>query len=324
MPAPSKDTTGAWRARAHRTAKHFNWDYGFDKLREIIRQQCDLGTAMLIYWAGQPDFYRRFKSRAEITGNGRDHFDMLVEIERNVAAGFYTHQNIPFNPFDDEGENWCENCKRNVHCELPEAMYRGAGTHEQMAQRKPLRSDIPSLPIGLSALAEVEPIPKTDTDKAIAYLNSLNDNSYRDVVEKTGNIVTTVSFFSNWKATDDALQHLKWFPDVTELQLGQKMTDEALEHLHFVTKLRKLTLVKLMTDKGLVNLAQVPMIEELSLHGCGKITDAGLEHVGKLKQLRHLDLGATKIGDAGLAYLSEMTNLEHLELYYYTKITNAG
>jgi hypothetical protein len=106
--------------------------------------------------------------------------------------------------------------------------------------------------------------------------------------------------------------------------MGPEMTNKALENIRFVPKLRILKLGNPITDEGLAHFQHVPGLEELWLHGCKNITDAGMVHVGKLKQLRYLDLGATKIGDAGLAHLSELSNLEHLELYYYTKITNSG
>lgn len=324
MPIPTADTTGAWRARAHRTAKNFNWDYGCDKLREIIRRRCDLGTAVLIYWSGQPDFYRRFKRRSDLTV-GQGVFDMLVEIERNVAHGFYTHRNIPFNPFDDDGHKWCGNPKREVYCELPEAMYRGVGSPEEMAQREPLRSGIPGLPIGLSTLVEADPKPQNDLARAIAYLNSLNDNTAGDIVQMSNGTVAGISFFSNRKASDADLRYLEMFPSLGSLELGPEMTDQALENLRYVPKLRTLKLVSNpISDEGLAHLHQVPALEELWLHGCRNITDAGLVHVGKLKNLRYLVLGATKIGDAGVAHLRDLTNLEHLDLFHYTKITNAG
>lgn len=321
MPA-SADTTGAWRARAHRTAKNFNWDYGCEKLLEIIRRRCDLGTALLIYWGGQPDFFRRFKRQSDLTV-GHDAFAMLVEIERNVANGFYTHRNIPFNPFDDNGRKWCGNPKRDVYCELPEAMYRGVGSPEEMALRKPLRSGIAGLPIGLSALVEVGPEPKNELDRAIAYLNSLNSRG--DIVKKSGETVTGISFFANRNVKDDDLRHLEWFPDLLSLELGPELTDRAMESLKFVPKLRTLKHVSdPISDDGLAQLRHVPELEELWLNGCRNITDAGLVHVGNLKHLRYLDLSSTKIGDAGVAHLRHLSNLEHLDLMHYTKITNAG
>lgn len=316
------ETNGAWRARAHRTAIGFHWGYGTEKLLEIIRRRCDLGTAMLIYWHGSPDFYRRHKRRSDIIIE-RENFDMLCEIERNVIDGFYINRNIPFNPFDDKGHNCCAKPKRDVYCELPEEMYRGVGTEEEIAHRQPMRSGIAGLPVGLSALADADPKPVTDLDKVIDYLNSMTGNGY--IVEKTNGIVTGVSLFANRKVVDDDLLNLRWFPDLVKLDLGPELTDRAMEHLRFVPKLHTLDLsCGRITDNGLANLQNVPGLIELNLHACKKITDAGLFHISNLKQLRHLDIGATKISDAGLAHLCGLSNLEHLSLYYYTKISNAG
>ena len=129
-------------------------------------------------------------------------------------------------------------------------MYRGVGKPEEMAQRELLRSNVAGLPIGLSALVEADPEPQNDLEKTIVSLNSLNDNTCGDIVQKTGNTVTGVSFFSNRKAVDDDLSHLKWFPDLTSLELGPKMTDRAVENLRFVPKLRRLGLgSSLITDE---------------------------------------------------------------------------
>ncbi len=274
MTAIVTETNGAWRARAHRTAIGFEWDDGPEKLLEIIRRRCDLGTAMLIYWHGSPDFYRRHKRRSELI-IGRDNFDMLCEIERNVIDGFYTDRNIPFNPFDDKGRNWCANPKRDVYCELPEEMYRGVGTEEEMAQRQPMRSGIAGLPVGLSALADADPKPVTDLDKVIDYLNSLTGNFY--TVEKTNGIVTGVSFLTNRKVVDDDLLNLRWFPDLVKLNFGPELTDRAMENLRFVPKLQMLDLsCGRITDEGLAHLQHVPGLVELNLHACKKITDSGL------------------------------------------------
>ena len=318
------DTTGAWRARAHRTAKNFNWDYGCDKLREIVRRRCDLGTALLIYWRGQPDFYRRARRRSDLTV-GREVFDLLVEIERNVAAGFYTHRSIPFNPFDDDGHDSCRNPTRGVYCELPEAMYRGVGSPEEMARREPLRSGIPGLPVGLAALVEADPEPQNDHDRAVAYLNSLSPDAAGGVVETANGVVTGISFFANRTVQDDDLRYLEFFPGVRTLELGPAMTDRALEWLRFAPGLRTIKAVSNpITDAGLAHLERVPDLEELWLYGCRQVADAGLAHVGRLKRLRHLDLAATRVGDAGLAHLRDLRDLEHLDLMHDTKVGNAG
>jgi mono/diheme cytochrome c family protein len=63
-------------------------------------------------------------------------------------------------------------------------------------------------------------------------------------------------------------------------------------------------------------------VYELNLAG-SKVTDAGLEQVGKLANLRRLHLEKTAVTDAGLAHLKNLANLEYLNLYG-TAVTDAG
>ena len=53
------------------------------------------------------------------------------------------------------------------------------------------------------------------------------------------------------------------------------------------------------------------------------IGDAGLAHLGRLDELRWLNLYRTKVGDAGLAHLKSLAKLEHLPLGE-TRVTDAG
>ena len=54
-----------------------------------------------------------------------------------------------------------------------------------------------------------------------------------------------------------------------------------------------------------------------------KVTDAGLAHIEKLSDLKHLDLSGTHITDAGLSRLHALTNLQSLYLGS-TYVTDVG
>ncbi len=51
------------------------------------------------------------------------------------------------------------------------------------------------------------------------------------------------------------------------------------------------------------------------------ISNEGMASVGKLKQLRYLNIGACDINNQGLAFLPGLTNLEYLNLSYCNRIT---
>ena len=69
-------------------------------------------------------------------------------------------------------------------------------------------------------------------------------------------------------------------------------------------------------------------LQSLNL-GDTRVTDAGLEHLKELTELRSLDFHSpspayrTNVGDAGLEYLKRLTKLESLDLTY-TKVTDTG
>ena len=75
-------------------------------------------------------------------------------------------------------------------------------------------------------------------------------------------------------------------------------------------------------DADLAPLRGLTQLQTLNLWG-SQLTDAGLEYVGRLKNLRKLDLSDNSITDAGLVHLQGLTQLETLELQG-TQVTDAG
>ena len=91
----------------------FNYDDSPSIMRSIIRSKnCDLGTALMGYWRGDPNYYRMFPTRYAMKGDaGADiaMFDVMVEIEERVLDGKYRKFEIAFDPFKDLTSNWAEN-----------------------------------------------------------------------------------------------------------------------------------------------------------------------------------------------------------------------
>jgi hypothetical protein len=77
-----------------------------------------------------------------------------------------------------------------------------------------------------------------------------------------------------------------------------------------------------VTDASLEPLKGLSEVRELDLYGT-KVTDAGLRHLKGLSQLRELCLSDTQVTDAGLEYLKELTQLQQLDLDG-TQVTDAG
>ena len=66
---------------------------------------------------------------------------------------------------------------------------------------------------------------------------------------------------------------------------------------------------------SLEHLGQLKQLRHLDLSVCSLITDAGLEHLRNLDNLQHLNLSrCSLITDAGLEHLCNLDNLQHLDL----------
>jgi hypothetical protein len=77
------------------------------------------------------------------------------------------------------------------------------------------------------------------------------------------------------------------------------------------------------TDAMLQDLALIDHLQAVRLAGSQGVTDAGMRHLAKLSNLRHLDLSGTNITDRGLEALSALPELETISLAW-TKVTDAG
>lgn len=129
------------------------------------------------------------------------------------------------------------------------------------------------------------------------------------------------------QVTDDGLARLK---DLAGLEflgiISNKLTDRALAHISGLRKLKSLRLDdSRISDKGLRKLKEdhvLDGLEFLVLSGT-KITDAGLEHLDGLGNLKSLYLRDTQVTDRGLEQLSRLPRLEKLILSN-TRVSDAG
>ena len=60
-----------------------------------------------------------------------------------------------------------------------------------------------------------------------------------------------------------------------------------------------------ITDAGLKHLAKLKQLTSLDLRSCWRITDGGLKELAKLEQLTKLNLRDTKVTKAGVAQLQK-------------------
>ncbi|MFI5310772.1 MAG: ankyrin repeat domain-containing protein [Gemmatimonadales bacterium] len=78
-----------------------------------------------------------------------------------------------------------------------------------------------------------------------------------------------------------------------------------------------------MTDAVLDRVSRVEHLTTLRLGGSKALTDDGIRHLARMRELRHLDLSGTQVTDRGLEALRELPALESVFLAW-THVTDAG
>ncbi len=141
-----------------------------------------------------------------------------------------------------------------------------------------------------------------------------------------------ISISASGALTDELLARLKTLPKLRELNLGHptKITAAGLAHLAQLTALEKLTLSSINTteerlgDEALKHIVGLKSLRELHLNECGT-TDAGIRWLEELPQLTHLDVYQEgRLTDAAITSIAKLKRLKHLGLNTYVGSKELG
>ncbi|MFM9960869.1 MAG: hypothetical protein ACKV2Q_06550 [Planctomycetaceae bacterium] len=132
--------------------------------------------------------------------------------------------------------------------------------------------------------------------------------------------------------TDELLARFKTLPKLRELNLDspKKITAAGLAHLAQLTALEKLTLSSINTteeqlgDEALKHIVGLKSLRELHLNQCGT-TDAGIRLLEQMPQLTHLDVYQEgRLTDAAISSIAKLKRLKHLGLNAYVGSKELG
>ena len=126
-------------------------------------------------------------------------------------------------------------------------------------------------------------------------------------------------------ADDDSCKLIAGFPLLKKLRLARnQVSDAALQTISVCSSLEELDLSEdsLITDAGMAHLAKLRELKKLNLWRV-QISDNGALLLAPLTKLVWLNLDNTKLSDAGLPLLKNMTALTFLHLGS-TQVTAAG
>ena len=187
--------------------------------------------------------------------------------------------------------------------------------------------------IGDAGLAHISELPNLEilcvggmrgiTDAGIAHLTKMRSLRKLDI--------------GSSQVTDKGLTYLKQIKTLERLELPQDqhgITDAGLAHLAELSNLKHLQISRVhfnnpatnkeyYTDRGLADIARLRQLEVLYVGSIG-VTDAGMDHIARLTNLKKLFLfGCDSVTDKGLAKLTALKSLKDLDISH-SKLTVAG
>ena len=93
----------------HQLAWNHNWDDGIQFLEWMVEHpQCDKGTALLIFWLGEPAFHFRFSKRNEVSDWAFPTWKFLKKLSERYLEESFAHQKIKTDPSNIWQVNYLE------------------------------------------------------------------------------------------------------------------------------------------------------------------------------------------------------------------------
>ncbi len=106
----------------YRRAQTHNWEEGFRFLRNILEHQnCDKGTALMMYWNSNPEYFTRYESEEDAQSWERANYRFLKLIEEKYPK--IDIEVITYDPHEDEKVG-LYNKEFEPKQKLPDAMYQ--------------------------------------------------------------------------------------------------------------------------------------------------------------------------------------------------------
>jgi Leucine-rich repeat (LRR) protein len=214
------------------------------------------------------------------------------------------------------------------------AQWRKAGAYDGWLRPAGLRPDEPigpDEPFGFRLLVflpeELEKLPDLDQPFALEFQSTGRVAGGPDDPAPKLAALRHLKHLTILKLTgigDTGLAALVDLPQLRDFKVMGNITDQGVRQLARLTNLTRLFLFDVpMTDDGAQQLARMKQLEILDLAWDSRVTDAGLEHLATLPNLKHLSVTSASITDKGLITLSKSRTLQELDLTR-SKISDAG
>jgi len=142
---------------------------------------------------------------------------------------------------------------------------------------------------------------------------TVDDDALTDIAKLTKLRALALDFL--W-VSEEGLSKLGDLKILEELYLAKTLVgDDAMGTLQQFPKLKKLRVAQTqVSNEGLAQLTVLTQLEDLDISECSLVSDDGLQHIGKMTQLKRLNLWRDAITDLGAEHLAPLTNIQWLNL----------
>jgi len=287
---------------------------------EYLSMPDRITDAGLVHVAGLPSLKGFYvgSGKSRITDRGLRHISKISSLEELYLRGEY---------MTDEGLEHLINLPQLKYLALYGSRFSDAGcVHiKEMSSLRILSFHENLCRISDAGLVHISQMPNVEilclhgmkniTDAGIAHLAKMASLRKLDI--------------GSSQVADRGVEYLSQIKTLERLELPQDqrgITDKGLEHLSRLPNLKQLGISRIhyvdpkmnkeyYTDKGLEFLSHCQTLETLGIGSIG-VTDAGMEHIAKLTNLKSLNvIGCDNITDRGLAKLSALKYLESLQIF---------
>lgn len=108
-------------AELHAFAKQFNWDGGCAELEAVLNHPlCDRGTALMVYWLGEPLYFADFSTADDVPDVNRGGYHFVKHVESLLMVDRFQYNSIRFDPMADL--NVVQRRRIENHSRIPTAL----------------------------------------------------------------------------------------------------------------------------------------------------------------------------------------------------------
>jgi len=107
----------------HELAENINWDGGYFDLEQVIKHPVlDRGTALLLYWYGEPQYFTKYSKAEEVEECNRETYIFIKKLEKMLMENKFKTNEIAFDPVKHLNMNLLQQKKLRENKGIPESL----------------------------------------------------------------------------------------------------------------------------------------------------------------------------------------------------------